>query len=420
MFLHVLLLALFLICGCSTSQNDKVLNVTEKLEKLGMSHSEHYTQPDEIYARNIWDLQAFDGKLYIGAGNSSNKGPAQNAGPVPVICWNPTKKSFQQEFIVDDEQIDQFYIFNDELFIPGHDPRQSWKLGNVYRKKKGQNWQKVRNVPGAIHTYAMHLSQNTLFAGLGAIKAVPEYKQYQGAGSAVAISHDNGKSWKNSNTGGFRIHGFLEADGVILATDVVVGPEFKVHTDKLKRTDLYAPAYEYNGKDGFVRRTDISAKELFPGVNFQQFFQAKTVKPQKWKSGTVYIGGYCHNDHQFFPFGLYHAENLKKGSVKISSVPIPQNSLIWDLLIKDDAIFILISSQLGELHRVTVLKSHNLKNWQEVLNFESPAFARSFEFLNGDLYFGLGCELMNPSRWSQKELVYPTGILMKISKENIP
>ncbi len=56
-----------------------------------------YPSGPQVYARNVWDLQAYKGRLYIGAGNSSNRGPpASNSGPVPVNSYDPASGQFQQ------------------------------------------------------------------------------------------------------------------------------------------------------------------------------------------------------------------------------------------------------------------------------------------------------------------------------------
>ena len=411
------LVFLVIFTGCLNSDPKIGQDLSAQLEDLGIPNLKKYNKVPQIYARNVWDLQSYDGRLFIGAGNSSNLGPARNAGPVPVIAYNPTDGVFTQEFEVNDEQIDLFYVFNDDLFIPGHDPRESWKWGNIYRRNDSGKWRKARNVPGAIHVYAMHQFKGILFAGLGAIHAVPAYKKHQGAGSAVSISRDNGVSWINSNTGGFRIHAFLEAGETLLATDVITGPEFKKYTDKLKRTELYAPAYEFDGQKAFKRRKDITPSILFPGIKLPQFSQAKIVKPVKWKGGSVYIGALCHNDHQFFPFGLFYADDLKWGQVNIKKLNVPDNFRIWDMLVKDKFLYLLGQSTAPGSKEVRVFFTENLKDWQTLLYFKSPTFARSFEFLNEDLYFGLGCELLNPKEWSQKQLHPKTGTILRLKKE---
>ncbi len=136
-------------------------------EHVGNPLLSRYPRGEAVYARNVWDLQIFDGRLYIGAGNSNNRGPAQNAGPVPIIAYDPQRHVFQREYIVDDEQIDQYYIFDGELYLPGHDPRESWELGNLYRLATGRKWRKLRTIPHAINTYALAIHNGVLYAGLG-------------------------------------------------------------------------------------------------------------------------------------------------------------------------------------------------------------------------------------------------------------
>ena len=43
-------------------------NVTEKIEHLGNPYIDKYRSGEFIYARNIWDMQVFDGDFYFGLG----------------------------------------------------------------------------------------------------------------------------------------------------------------------------------------------------------------------------------------------------------------------------------------------------------------------------------------------------------------
>jgi len=42
-------------------------DVTPYVESLGIPFAGGYRGGEEIYARNVWDLQSFEGRLYIGA-----------------------------------------------------------------------------------------------------------------------------------------------------------------------------------------------------------------------------------------------------------------------------------------------------------------------------------------------------------------
>ena len=91
-------------------------DVTAKMENLGIPLAQWFQAKayggSGAYARNVWALKAFDGRLYIGAGNSSNGGPASNAGPVPIFSFDPKTKKFAQEWNAPDEQLDIFHEFS--------------------------------------------------------------------------------------------------------------------------------------------------------------------------------------------------------------------------------------------------------------------------------------------------------------------
>lgn len=393
------LMLLAMGCGPVEAAND----VTDYVERIGNPLQEKYKIGQEIYARNVWDLQAYDGRLYLGAGNSSNVGPARNAGPVPILSWDPTSKKFTQEFTVDDEQIDLYYVFGEHLYIPGHDPREGWELGNFYCLERGGSWKKHRNIPQGIHTYAMHFASGVLFAGLGVR-----------SGSAIAISRDEGRAWTKMDFTVGRTHAFLEAAGVVYATDIFFGPNIRDEL-QVQRRNL-APVHEFDGKEGFQERPDLAENTIFPGIKLQGAQTVKVVKPVSWREGSVYIGGYCHNDHQFIPFGVYFAKSLEKANTKVQKLALPGGEKAWDLLVNDNRLFVLLSRRQDNGQLVRVVETRNFKHAREVLRFQSATFARSFEFLDGDLYFGLGCEIEDPRKWHEKELHPLSGDILRVKK----
>ena len=51
---------------------------------------------------------------------------------------------------------------------------------------------------------------------------------------------------------------------------------------------------------------------------------------------------------------------------------------------------------------------------KKLFHFYSSTFARSFEILNNDFYFGLGCEVKNTKYWRENELVPETGQILRV------
>ena len=55
---------------------------------LGNPAASFYPACWQTLPRTPWDLALFDGRLYLGLGNNSNRGPSANAGPVPLFAYD--------------------------------------------------------------------------------------------------------------------------------------------------------------------------------------------------------------------------------------------------------------------------------------------------------------------------------------------
>lgn len=64
---------------------------------------------------------------------------------------------------------------------------------------------------------------------------------------------------------------------------------------------------------------------------------------------------------------------------------------------------------------VSVLRSNNLEEWEELFYFISPALVRSFALLENNFYFSIGSEIANPRFWNQNELKAETGDILKLN-----
>lgn len=381
-------------------------DVTPRVEYLGNPWHDIYSTEQQRYARNVWDLQAYKGKLYIGGGNSSNTGPARNAGPVPVIAFDPKDGNFSTVFTVDDEQIDRFFVFGDDLYIPGHDATQSWDWGNLYRLTQGA-WTKYRNIPNALHVYDLHHFNQTLFAGLGSKSQTPP----------IAGTHTDDLNWSGYDANVKRIYAFLEVDNHLYATSYVFIITAQSDADLNAQSESIPIVFEYHTEtDRFTARQDLRLGALFPDRNTSQSVVGKIVKPVAWRNGSAYIGALVHNDHQFMPQAVYFASSLEKNSLDVKKLALPEGAYPWDILLFRDQLYILLQEQRDDATTIKVLCTDDFTSTYEVLRFTAPTFARSFEVLNGDFYFGLGSEVQNPNAWSLDELKPSTGEILRVDK----
>ena len=324
----------------------------------GPLYADHKDSVAMRYARNVWDLQVWEGRLYIGSGNSSNDGPAVNAGPVPIISMNLASGVFEEEFVVDDEQVDRFRIIDGKLHVPGHDPRDPWELGNFYRLD-GKLWTKVRTIPLGIHAYDMLGFQGEIYVAEGTTK-----------GAMISRSADGGQTWTS-----------YILPGVVRAYELfTVGSELFVST-------YGDQVFRFTG-EGFVPcRVDLFPDSDHSGTPL-------VVRSVRCGDVLLYIGADNINDHQWMPFAVYAAERID-GARRLA---IPSTDVPYDILVRGDRAWLLTNRRMVKsedtaqdaLYTVIVYSSDDLRQWQEVVRFAMPSFARSFELHDGTFYAGLG------------------------------
>lgn len=361
----------------------KTTDVTDKIQLLGNPFTK------ETYARNVWDMQVFNGSIYMGHGNSSNYGPATNSGPVDVIKYDPAANKFIKEYTVNEEQIDIYKIVNGQLYIPGHDPRDSWDFGNFYTLNNGQ-WNKIRTVPDAVHMYDMTSYKDKLYAATGS-----------NGFSEVVSSKDNGQTWETVkaatrfNTYGYRAYTLFEFKGKLYASSIFTN----------SGNEYYNNLLCVDGSK--VSVVKVSGKKMFPDMEGKSKI-LKLVRPVVVNDKLLYIAGEVDNDHQNIPIAMYVStdpSDAKKITFNESSA-IP-----YDILVRDSTVYVLASVKVSTgKFRNTVYRSDDLNTWDELFNFSSDAFARSFEELNGDFYLGLGCDTVY--------MPESTGNILKVNKSD--
>jgi hypothetical protein len=238
---------------------------------------------------------------------------------------------------------------------------------------------------------------------------------YIDSGGAVSISKDKGKSWTNIPIGRAIAFGFLNIANKLYA--VKRFPSF-IEWNKMVREerDQFSPVYEYKSPDSFVLRKDLVHEEFFPKTALRDSKRMRVMRSLAVGEKSAYIGAYTHNGDHYIPFGVYVASSLEEQHVQVDKIPLPDKYRPWDLLLKDGYLYVLLEDSSSDKTLVKVIRSpvNKLMDWSEVLQFSAPAFARSFETLDDDFYFGLGCEIKNSGLWKQSELRPETGQILRI------
>lgn len=362
---------------------------------VGHPFDTRYAQPAERYARNIWDMRWFDGRLYMGGGNSSNHGPAANAGPVPLMRFDPATGDWRQEATIDDEQIDRFVVLDGELVIPGHDPRQSWKLGNFYRRRPDGAWDKVRTVPEGVHIYDMVSYQGRWFAALGTAR-----------GGAVDDSTDRGAHWRTLLVAPSRVYAFLPVGERLYATGVT----------SAAGTESPGPAlWEY--REGvFVPRPEWGAARLFPETELPGKGRLRVVAPVRAGKDALYIGGRTHNDHHFLPFGAYRASAAEDGGLAVHRLPVPPGWTPWDIAVREDSVFLLLNRQHDNQSEVAIWQApiDRAAPWERRAAFSTPGLARSLEVGSDGFYVAVGSEIAGARADPTLAVVPETGAVLRV------
>jgi len=113
----------------------QAVDISERLVDLGNKPAESGNRDISL---NVWDLQAFDGKIYIGMGSTS-----ADSGPHPVWAFGHAASRWDQapETVVGQEAIELYRVIDDRLYIPAADPKGSaTEASKFYRRGLDGKW----------------------------------------------------------------------------------------------------------------------------------------------------------------------------------------------------------------------------------------------------------------------------------------
>jgi hypothetical protein len=310
-------------------------------------------------------MQVSGGKIHFGHGDLDH-----NAGPIPIVAYDPATSSFGTEYTADEEQLSRLRIINGLLTVPGDDPRETWDFGNFYRKETS-GWVKYRTIPNAIHTWDMYTFGSLLFATISP----------NGGGTSIKTSSDNGLTWQNTTYSGtisFNattvFSAFFELNGALYAS----------------QWDTNHDLTRYQGSNTFVDMGAAIANGMFPNTpQFQPgFVYTRVERPVNYAGQLVYLGVQPDSAfHMWVPVGIYKAsaiDNVQKITFSAGTA--------WDIEVGTDGFLYILTNKRISANQFTVAvhRTSDLSNWTEVLSFSSGTYARSFARLDPSFYFGLG------------------------------
>lgn len=311
--------------------------------------------PDDtpsVFARTIWDMLLFDGQVYVGCGDLWN-----NLGPVDIYSFAPREEKFVLEYTAPDEMVSKFYAFDDRLVVPGDDPQESWELGNIYIKERGE-WRKVRTLPNGLHCYRLAYLNGDLFAAIST-EHMPN----------LLVSRDWGRSWAPVVYGAVWMRALFEFDGKLRAfgpanllytmeNDVLFPEEMTPKLQELtRRSPTTYPQWHYTGALAFGDAVIISTSGLDTRLGNQ-------------------------------PYPLLY---LPPHQTQASVISIFANEKVMDVVARGDTLYALCTRRKRRGFENAIYATTDVRSWWCVAAFATESFPRSFEETGGVFYVGIGC-----------------------------
>jgi hypothetical protein len=400
-FFAIVLLVVSVFSNFKTDENDCVISLGNPLSSDG--------QTDR--SLNIWDMQVFKGKIYLGGGST-----IENEGPINIWAYNPLIQTFENEDTVDEEAIEHFKIFDNKLYIPAADPRLG-DANKFYRKELDGNW----NVYGSNSVTLAHV-RDLIETNSGDILMVGNNRQADNNLSkpAIAITKDNGRSFQGAGLDKlpapfvdfnwffsvFYYKNQIYAPSSLLRDCCNISGSIASYNPKIQKFELDNKITN----DEFIPANEIGENRGKYGLNIIY----RIWNPVEFKGFLVYpVRSYSINldtyqEAYMNSLGFYVKEDMGKTP---RAVKFPDGSSVGeDVLVINKELYALANQKISPTKFIIYVYKTGFParddNWKEVLHFQSTNKARSFEYLDGKFYFGLGQDYGDPIGKSGEILSY--------------
>ena len=344
-------------------------------EKLSDVIGAHYG--DSTVAKNIWDMEIVDGKLYISTGDYE-----KNSGKTPLFVYDISTDRWDESFLTNDEALGDMRVIDGTLFIAGNDSCGDWGAANYYTVTGGVT-QIHAALPNGAHCFDTYLYEGLIYFGIGTSTSTDSpviafdgesYTEIPFFKDGESLFGDEGRAF-------FRAYNFFSHGGelyVLLLSE---------------RQDGGAMNYEiYKLSDsGFEFYSDLRGK----GVGFyikdgkriyQNLFKAVSVG-----NSTFFTSGRLFSTTDF----LAYAELTPEGRV------------VSDLYTYGDRVFVLSYSEVGSDIYINTVSELADGNFIDLCRFETVfTYALSFAYDGESFFVGTGGMSEN----------YTPGTILKIEK----
>ena len=320
--------------------------------------------PAEAYARNLWDLQAFRGRLYLGYGDA-----VTNTGPTDVIAFDPDRRVFEREITVQEEAILLYRVLGDRLFMPGTDAVDS-DDGMLY----------VRDAAGWTHLALPQAAHVLDVAVRGTDVCV--VVQDRRVGGEVRCTADGGHTWRSDPTASWRAVSLFELGGTLYVSSHKSGVR-RVGGDKIA---FAIPGVPDDG-DVLVRRpvrcgdavaflaARVDYTPDFPRVDILGLFRASLSSDTAAASRDTAAPA--------------TAGSGRPAAIAISRINVPGEPA--DIFAHDGHCYAVTNQPRDSGFDVAIVDLDGATARPRA-RFSAEAMARSGELLGGYFYIGLGCE----------------------------
>lgn len=398
-------------------------DVTDSIELLG-----NPSEGSNLSGMNqsVWDLQEFDGRIYLGGGNTTN-----NKGRVDIWSYDPGSVTFSEEQSnINTEAIEIFRVIDDRLYVPGADPVDGNALKYYYLDQGGQwtgvsdnlNMAHIRDITkaGPDHIIGVGNSRNTK-GDTGIVRSTPNGADFERASDNApypgywpatafysAINYD-GKIIATSYSFNFSpslnyvpladgtyTQEYLSGIGVYEPTanratfskvkfDLSAGFVFPESNDHLNLTDflpVIIPAYLPEVPGGYCLRFSSNVELGETLLYTLRCYSVNTTMPDNYYQNMYMRTG-----------GLYVKTKLQG---RPTSVIFPSDpaAIGEDVLIVDGKFEALAVKKVSNTEYInsvwTSPTPQVLTSWVKKFEFTTASRAKSFEYLNGAYYFGVG------------------------------